>query len=224
MLWSYYGTGHGKREWDGAGAVVKKALRSEQLLNPHRLLQNALHCVTFLNATMAGQVPTRRGGIRYLYACIASFFFTSHAHDVPSCMIAASIRILRPQFGCSCCFFSPCKWETCRSYRYFHHIGVNDVDRTNPEACDRLPGSSKVHSILAPDEQDPTKLLLRSLSCFCGPCVEEDYVHCENRSYVRPWNVVKIQPRNVQFARAQMIHEEGSHSWDYEYEMKAWLI
>jgi hypothetical protein len=74
MLWSYYGTGHGKGEWDGAGAVVKKALCSEQLLNPHRLLQNALHCVTFLNATMAGQVPTRRGGIRYLYACITSFF------------------------------------------------------------------------------------------------------------------------------------------------------
>jgi hypothetical protein len=107
MLWSYYGIGHGKGEWDGAGAVVKKALRSEQLLNPHRLLQNALQCVTFLNATMAGQVPTRSGGIRYLHTCMSSVFFTSHRPDAPSCTFAAicSIRILRSQFGSSHCFF-----------------------------------------------------------------------------------------------------------------------
>lgn len=64
MLWNFFGTGHGKGEWDGAGAVVKKALRSEQLLNPHRRLQNAADCVQFLDATMAGQVPERHGGIR----------------------------------------------------------------------------------------------------------------------------------------------------------------
>lgn len=64
MLWNYYGTGHGKGEWDGAGAVVKRALRNEQLLNPHRRLQNAEDCVQFLDATMAGPVPTRGGGLR----------------------------------------------------------------------------------------------------------------------------------------------------------------
>lgn len=58
MLWNFYGSGHGKGEWDGAGAVVKRTLRSEQLLNPHRNLRNAQDCVTFLNAALAGQVPS----------------------------------------------------------------------------------------------------------------------------------------------------------------------
>lgn len=66
MLWNYFGTGHGKGEWDGAGAVVKRALRNEQLVNPHRRLQNAADCVQFLDATMAGQVPTRGGSIRFV--------------------------------------------------------------------------------------------------------------------------------------------------------------
>ena len=57
MVWNFYGSGHGKGEWDGAGVVVKKTLRSEQLLNPHRSLRNAHDCVTFLNAVLAGEVP-----------------------------------------------------------------------------------------------------------------------------------------------------------------------
>ena len=61
MLWNFFGSGHGKGEWDGAGAVVKRALRSEQLLNPNQPLQNARDWVTFLDATMAGQVPRRSG-------------------------------------------------------------------------------------------------------------------------------------------------------------------
>ena len=65
MLWNYYGTGHGKGEWDGVGAVVKRALKSEHLLNPHRRLQSAEDCVQFLDATMAGQVLSQQGGIRF---------------------------------------------------------------------------------------------------------------------------------------------------------------
>ena len=66
MLWNYFGTGHGKGEWDGAGAIVKRALWNEQLLNHHRRLQNAADCVQFLDATMAGQVPTRVGSIKFV--------------------------------------------------------------------------------------------------------------------------------------------------------------
>jgi hypothetical protein len=69
MLWSYYGTGHGKGEWDGVGAVVKRTLCSEQLLNPNRRLQSAMDCVTFLSATMAGEVPNTRDNSRYS-ACL----------------------------------------------------------------------------------------------------------------------------------------------------------
>jgi hypothetical protein len=37
-------------EWDGAGTVVKRALRNEQLQHPERQMQNAAHCVEFLNS------------------------------------------------------------------------------------------------------------------------------------------------------------------------------
>ena len=64
MLWNFFGSGHGKGEWYGAGAVVKRALRSEQLLNPHRTLRNARDCITFLDASLAGQVPNRGDSLR----------------------------------------------------------------------------------------------------------------------------------------------------------------
>ena len=64
MLWNFFGSGHGKGEWDGAGAVVKRALRSEQLLKPHRTLRNARDCITFLDMSLAGQVPNRGDSLR----------------------------------------------------------------------------------------------------------------------------------------------------------------
>lgn len=64
MLWNFYGSGHGKGEWDGAGAVVKRALRAEQLLNPQTTLRNARDCVTFLDASLAGEVPNTRDRVK----------------------------------------------------------------------------------------------------------------------------------------------------------------
>jgi hypothetical protein len=43
-------------EWDGAGVVVKTALRNEQRLNPNRELQNALQCVQFLTKKLSTNV------------------------------------------------------------------------------------------------------------------------------------------------------------------------
>ena len=58
MNWNFFGTGHGKGEWDGAGAVVKRALRQSQLHNTWRRMQNAHDAVSFLNETMGGTVDT----------------------------------------------------------------------------------------------------------------------------------------------------------------------
>jgi hypothetical protein len=45
-------------EWDGAGAVVKRALRAEQIRNPGRQLQNARHVVDFLTEHLSSRVPS----------------------------------------------------------------------------------------------------------------------------------------------------------------------
>jgi hypothetical protein len=43
-------------EWDGAGAVVKRALRNEQLQHPERQMQNTTHCIEFLNSHFSSRV------------------------------------------------------------------------------------------------------------------------------------------------------------------------
>lgn len=48
MRWNFFESAHGKGEWDGAGAVVKRALGAEQIQNPLRPLQNAAQVVQFL--------------------------------------------------------------------------------------------------------------------------------------------------------------------------------
>ena len=56
MRWNYFESAHGKGEWDGAGAVAKRALRVEQIRNPNRPLQNAEHVVQFLKDNYSERV------------------------------------------------------------------------------------------------------------------------------------------------------------------------
>jgi len=48
MHWNFFESAHGKGEWDGVGAVVKRALATNQIQNPLRPLQNAIQVVQFL--------------------------------------------------------------------------------------------------------------------------------------------------------------------------------
>jgi hypothetical protein len=52
MMWNFFATRHGKGEVDGAGALFKQEVRSEQI-KPHGLkLQNIAEVVAFLKAEM----------------------------------------------------------------------------------------------------------------------------------------------------------------------------
>jgi hypothetical protein len=113
-------------EWDGAGAVVKTALRNEQRLNPNRELQNALQCVQFLTEKLSTRVSSTYSKKKPLI------------------------------------------------FRKFWHIDESAVVRSNPFACATIPGSRSLHSVFSFSAADPTKLMVRQLSCFCPPCVDED--------------------------------------------------
>lgn len=78
-------------------------------------------------------------------------------------------------------------------------------------------GSSKLHFVLAPDRNDPTKLLVRELSYFCGPCLEQDFRHCGNKVYVKPWTALKIQAHAVGSALLADVLDDGEDIWDWEY-------
>jgi hypothetical protein len=58
MQWNYFESVPSKGEWDGAGVVVKRALRAEQIQNPLRPLQNAELVVEFLEEKYTERVPS----------------------------------------------------------------------------------------------------------------------------------------------------------------------
>ena len=53
MLWNFFGTGHGKGEHDGAGAVINRALTAKQLDTNSSKLQNAHDAIEWLTWKMA---------------------------------------------------------------------------------------------------------------------------------------------------------------------------
>jgi hypothetical protein len=89
--------------------------------------------------------------------------------------------------------------------RKFWHIRESEVIRSTPFACATIPGSKSLHSIFFFSVADPTKLMVRQLSCFCLPCIDENWENCENRDHVKPWRCLKLKPSNMQFVRDQMM-------------------
>ena len=71
MQWNWFGSGHGKGRWDGAGAHVKQALRAEQVKPLGCRLHGATDVVQFLCTQMtreyAGYSGARRSVHRYFY-------------------------------------------------------------------------------------------------------------------------------------------------------------
>lgn len=144
-------------EWDGAGAVVKRAIRMHQIQHPEDEMANASHVVDFLKSRFSNRV--------------ASSYEQSKELPIS---------------------------------REFWHIGIEDVDRSNEWDCRTIPGSSKFHSILGSSQTDPTLLLVRELSCFCAPCINLDWVNCEQQTHVSHWRVVRLRPKAAGPVQAQI--------------------
>jgi hypothetical protein len=145
-------------EWDGAGAVIKTALRNEQCLNPNQELQNVAQCVQVLTEKLSTRV--------------ASMYRKRKAHIS----------------------------------RKFWHIEEASVVRSNPFACATISDSRSLYSIFSFSTADPTKLMVRQLSCFCPPCIDEDWDNCKNKEHVKPWRCVKLKPSDTSYVRDEIVH------------------
>jgi hypothetical protein len=53
FIWNYFASGHGKGEVDGAGALLKRELRKEQMKPDGMQIHNSLEAVTYLRAQAA---------------------------------------------------------------------------------------------------------------------------------------------------------------------------
>jgi hypothetical protein len=63
---------------------------------------------------------------------------------------------------------------------------IEGVDRSTTHSCETIPGSKSLHSIFGFSSVDPTKLMVRELSCSCASCMCEDWKNCEAGSHVKP--------------------------------------
>jgi hypothetical protein len=54
--------------------------------------------------------------------------------------------------------------------QYFHNVPKEYIPRDEPWNCDTVQGSRSLHSISSILAIDPTMLMVRDLSCYCGNC------------------------------------------------------
>jgi hypothetical protein len=155
-------------EWDGAGAVVKRALRMHQIQHPKEELANAEQCVEFLHSSFTSRA------------------LSSYEQSTTECV-----------------------------RREFWYIKVDDVDKSNNWACRMISGSRKLHLVLGFYESDPTFLMVRELTCFCGPCIDEDWSNCEQRSHVSEPRVVRLRPVDTHQVRLQIETNDDPEDWEY---------
>jgi hypothetical protein len=154
-------------EWDGVGAVIKRALRTKQRLNPNKQLQNAKDCAEFLMETLS----TR----------------TANSYQKQ-------------------------KADICRK---FWHIEESEVVRSNPFGCATIRGSRSLHSIFSFSAADPTKFMVRQLSCYCLSCIDEDWKNCQNTWHVQPWRCIKLRPTDTEYVRVLMMENVDQEDWAF---------
>ena len=86
---------------------------------------------------------------------------------------------------------------------------------SNPFACATIPSSRSLDSIISFSIADPMKLMVRQLSCFCPPCIDEDWDNCENKEHVKPWRCVKLKPSDTSYVKDQMVHHGDEEEWEF---------
>jgi hypothetical protein len=119
-------------EWNGIGAIIKRALRTEQRLNPNMQLQNAKQCVEFLTETlpnrMANSYQKQKVGICRKFWHIeeskvvrsnpfgcATIPGSRNLHSIFSFSAANPIKLMVRQLSC---YYPSCideDWENCQN-------------------------------------------------------------------------------------------------------------
>lgn len=97
--------------------------------------------------------------------------------------------------------------------REFWHIGVGDVNRNREWSCRTIQGSMSLHSIYGYSLTDPTLLLVRELSCFCAPCVNQDWRNCEQKAHVSDWGLVRLRPYDAEAVQVQIEEHNDPEQW-----------
>ena len=108
--------------------------------------------------------------------------------------------------------------------RFFHHVLESDVQplRDNSHSCDFVPGTQKLHSILATNKIQIGMLMVKELACFCAHCIDNDYTNCVNLKWTGEWTPNFLQPVDPEYMRESMLRVwDGSIQYGAEGELLA---
>ena len=86
-------------------------------------------------------------------------------------------------------------------YRFFWHIRVQDVDRSNGNDVETIKGTQKLHSIKTNEYRNVFAFDKRKYSCFCHVCIDNTKSNdvCENKMYVKYWKHTKLNTEGKMF-------------------------
>jgi hypothetical protein len=136
MIWSFFGSGHGKGPHDGARVVIKRFLKKEQLNVHGEKLQNVEKVVTLLKKHLSNKLETSYVNVR---KPIKRFSWHIKSNDViqnnssfncdlvKGCMKLHSIftsnkhnstQLLVKDLACYCIFCLNDKWGDCENLQW----------------------------------------------------------------------------------------------------------
>ena len=87
--------------------------------------------------------------------------------------------------------------------------------RSNPFGYATIPGLRNLHSVFSFSAADPTKLMVRQLSCYCRSCIDEDWKNCQNTRHVQPWQCLKLRPSDIEYVKEQMLENLDQEDWAF---------
>ena len=82
----------------------------------------------------------------------------------------------------------------CKTQRFFWLVSQDEVQRDVQWECRPIKGSRTIHCVDGYATNDPCALRLRTLSCFCDPCVRGQWRRCKSRQHIEEWKYVSILP------------------------------
>jgi hypothetical protein len=57
--------------------------------------------------------------------------------------------------------------------------------------------------------------MVRDLSCFCSPCIDQDRNGYENESHVSSWHLIRLRPYDTHSVSLQIEANDDSEEWKY---------
>jgi len=95
--------------------------------------------------------------------------------------------------------------------QFFWEIMESDVEslRDNNHKCDVVPGTHRIHSIMATNKNQMAQIMMKPLACFCAFCTDNQWSDCVNVHWTGEWEAKYLQPADNDFVRSAM-----NGNWD----------